>query len=73
MFTERALRLIAEAKIEQAIEDGQFDQLPGLGKPFAFDDTHYDPYWWIRRKLERERLTGLQQEFARQAAQEPRR
>lgn len=59
IFTQRAIELIANAKIEAAIEAGEFDDLPGLGKPFEFDDTQYDPHWWIRRKVERENMNNL--------------
>ncbi len=69
MFSERAIRLIADAKIDQAIEEGEFDNLPGFGRPFEFDDTQYDPNWWIRRKLEREQLQQLQLGLAQSASE----
>jgi hypothetical protein len=47
-----------EISIQQAMRRGEFDALPGAGKPLALHDVH-DPDWWIRRKIERERLTGL--------------
>jgi hypothetical protein len=47
-----------EIAIQQAMRRGDFDGLPGAGKPLAFRDVH-DPDWWIRRKIERENLTGL--------------
>ena len=56
-FSERALRIVAENKIQAAIRAGEFDNLPGLGKPAAVIDEPYDPNWWIRRKLKREQLT----------------
>lgn len=56
---ERAIQLIAESKIEAAIKAGEFDGLEGMGKPFEFDDSRYDPHWWIRRKMEREKLKNL--------------
>jgi hypothetical protein len=33
-----AFRLIAERKIVEAMERGEFDDLPGKGKPLLFDD-----------------------------------
>src|SRR5262249_23154217 len=36
-----------------------FDNLPGAGKPLTGLDGRHDPDWWIRRKIEREQLTGL--------------
>jgi len=47
-----------ENLIQQAMRRGEFDDLPGAGKPLRGLDLH-DPDWWIRRKIEQERLTGL--------------
>ncbi|MRX43817.1 DnaJ family domain-containing protein [Agromyces kandeliae] len=47
-----------EVVIQQAIRRGEFDDLPGAGKPLEGLGRH-DPDWWIRRKIETERLTGL--------------
>jgi hypothetical protein len=47
-----------EISIQQAMRRGDFENLPGAGKPLRLGDTH-DPDWWIRRKIERENLTGL--------------
>ena len=33
-----AIAFIAEKRIEQAIEDGVFDNLPGMGKPLVLED-----------------------------------
>lgn len=59
LFSERAVRAIAESKIQIAIDGGEFDHLPGFGQPFEFDDTKYDPNGWIRRKVEQEALKSL--------------
>lgn len=56
-FTDRAIRIIAEDKIQAAIRAGEFDNLSGLGEPFDWCDEPYDPNWWVRRKLKDERLT----------------
>ncbi len=48
-----------ETAIQLAIRRGEFDDLPGAGKPLEGLGTHHDPDWWIRRKIERENLTGL--------------
>jgi len=50
---------IVETAIQVAIRQGQFDDLPGAGKPIPGLGDHHDPDWWIRRKIERENLTGL--------------
>ncbi|MDN3495757.1 DUF1992 domain-containing protein [Planococcus sp. APC 4015] len=48
-----------ETAIQQAIRRGEFDDLPGAGKPIPHLGESHDPDWWIRRKIERENLTGL--------------
>lgn len=55
-ITDRALRIVAEDKIRAAIAAGEFDNIPGLGKPHPIIDEPYDPMWWIRRKLAREQI-----------------
>lgn len=50
---------VVETAIQQAIRRGEFDDLPGAGKPIpGLGETH-DPDWWIRRKIETEQLSGL--------------
>jgi hypothetical protein len=48
-----------ETSIQQAIRRGDFDDLPGAGRPLTGLGATHDPDWWIRRKIEREKLTGL--------------
>lgn len=48
-----------EVSIQQAMRRGEFDQLPGAGKPLEGLGESHDPDWWIRRKIEREQLRGL--------------
>ena len=48
-----------ETAIQLAIRRGEFDDLPGAGKPLENLGSHHDPDWWIRRKVETENLTGL--------------
>ncbi|QNE37339.1 DnaJ family domain-containing protein [Leifsonia shinshuensis] len=50
---------VIENAIQQAIRRGDFDDLPGAGKPLPGLTGTHDPDWWIRRKIEREQLTGL--------------
>ncbi|MBW9092151.1 DUF1992 domain-containing protein [Microbacterium jejuense] len=50
---------VIETEIQQAIRRGEFDDLPGAGKPLPGLGDHHDPDWWIRRKIETEQLTGL--------------
>lgn len=48
-----------EISIQQAMRRGDFDDLPGTGKPLTGLSDTYDPDWWIRGKIEREQITGL--------------
>lgn len=48
-----------ESAIQVAMRRGDFDDLPGAGKPIAGLGIRHDPDWWIRRKIERENLTSL--------------
>jgi hypothetical protein len=46
-----------ELQVQRAIERGAFDNLPGAGKPLPpLDD---DPDWWLKKLVERERITGV--------------
>lgn len=47
-----------EAQIRSAQQRGEFDNLPGAGKPIPGRDLPYDEGWWIRSFLEREQLPG---------------
>ncbi len=42
-----------EQKIRDARDRGEFDGLPGAGKPFDDLDREYDPGWWAKRFLEK--------------------
>jgi hypothetical protein len=46
-----------EMLIQQAMRRGDFDDLPGAGKPIENLHQVNDPDWWIRRKIERENST----------------
>jgi hypothetical protein len=47
-----------DRQIREAIERGEFDNLPGAGKPLP-DLGRQGDDWWIKAKLEREQVTGL--------------
>ena len=42
-----------EAQISEARERGEFENLPGYGKPLANLDGNHDEMWWIREWLKR--------------------
>ena len=45
-----------ERAIREAQERGEFDDLPGAGKPLGDLGSPDDALWWVRRYAERERL-----------------
>ena len=57
--TQAERSAFVETAIQQAIRRGEFDNLPGAGKPLEGLTGQHDPDWWIRRKIEREQLSGL--------------
>lgn len=56
--TEVAIALIADLQIRKAIARGEFDNLPGSGKPLDLPEQH-DPDWWLKSLMKRERIVLL--------------
>ena len=48
-----------DMKVRQAIERGDFDNLPGAGKPLPGLDGNHDPDWWLKKLIAREQITGV--------------
>ncbi|HEY3530220.1 MAG TPA: DUF1992 domain-containing protein [Nocardioides sp.] len=48
-----------DLQIKQAMERGDFDNLPGAGKPIKNLGLQHDPNWWVRQLIEREKITGV--------------
>lgn len=48
-----------EELIRLAQEDGAFDNLAGAGKPLAGLGEHYDPDWWVKKLIQREKVSML--------------
>lgn len=48
-----------DRQIREAAERGEFENLPGYGKPLASLDAPYDELWWIKGKLHREGFSPL--------------
>jgi Domain of unknown function (DUF1992) len=48
-----------ERQIREASERGEFDNLPGAGKPIADLDKPHDELWWVKQKLRRENFSYL--------------
>jgi hypothetical protein len=48
-----------DLQIRQAMERGEFDNLPGQGKPIKDLGPQHDPDWWLKKLVERERIAVL--------------
>jgi DnaJ-like protein len=48
-----------DLQVRQAMERGDFDDLPGKGKPIADLGEHHDPNWWLKKLVEREHIAVL--------------
>jgi hypothetical protein len=52
---ESAMRIVAERRIEQAMKEGKFDNLPGAGKPLELESPppgeNARLLWWALRIL----------------------
>jgi hypothetical protein len=48
-----------EELIREARAEGAFDDLEGKGKPIPGLDAPYDPDWWVKKLLEREKISVL--------------
>jgi uncharacterized small protein (DUF1192 family) len=46
-----------EEQINRARDEGQFDNLEGAGKPLPGLADGYDPDWWVKRLVQRERVS----------------
>ncbi|HSK56254.1 MAG TPA: DnaJ family domain-containing protein [Jiangellales bacterium] len=48
-----------EKQIREAQERGEFDDLPGAGKPLPGLTGHYDEMWWVKEAVRRENISAL--------------
>ncbi|WP_031167524.1 DUF1992 domain-containing protein [Streptosporangium roseum] len=46
-----------DRQIREATERGEFDDLPGAGKPLPGEGRPYDEMWWIKQKMQAENLS----------------
>src|SRR5262245_23162766 len=46
-----------EKQIREAQQQGDFDDLLGKGKPISDLGRNYDPNWWVKQLVQRERLS----------------
>jgi DnaJ homologue, subfamily C, member 28, conserved domain len=50
---------LADRRVREAMAAGEFENLPGFGKPIPGIDSPLDENWWIRDKLKREEISAL--------------
>ncbi len=48
-----------DVQIERAMARGDFDNLPGAGKPIEGLGAQHDPDWWLKKLIEREKISVL--------------
>lgn len=48
-----------DQQIRIAMANGDFDDLPGAGKPIEGLGEQHDPDWWVKKLIEREKVTGV--------------
>jgi hypothetical protein len=48
-----------DVQVRRAMERGEFDDLPGQGKPIEDLGVEHDPDWWVKKLVERERIAIL--------------
>ncbi len=48
-----------DLQVQQAMERGDFDDLPGAGKPLGDLGAPEDRDWWLKKLIEREQVTGV--------------
>ena len=48
-----------DLQIQRAMERGEFDNLPGAGKPLGDLGSPHDRDWWLKKLIEREKITGV--------------
>ena len=56
---DKAWDVWIEQLIQEAKDAGEFDQLEGKGKPIPGVEAPYDPDWWVKKLLEREKVSVL--------------
>jgi hypothetical protein len=55
METQPPHETLPERLIREAIESGEFDDLPGAGKPLPGAGSPDDELWWVREWVQRHR------------------
>ncbi|WP_033345712.1 DnaJ family domain-containing protein [Catenuloplanes japonicus] len=50
---------LVDQKIREALERGEFDNLPGSGKPLPGHGDDYDEDWYVKELVDREKLAAV--------------
>jgi len=48
-----------DQQVREAMERGEFDNLPGHGRPIEDLGVEHDPDWWLKKLVERENISLL--------------
>lgn len=56
---EKRMMAFTEHTIRQSMRSGEFENLEGAGKPLPGLDQPYDELWWVKKLIEREKLSVL--------------
>ena len=48
-----------DQQIREAQQKGEFENLPGEGEPLRDLEEVYDPAWWVKKLVKREKITLL--------------
>lgn len=57
-FFDDPFESVVERRIREAMERGEFDDLPGTGEPLPDAGRPYDELWWVKKWVKRNDLTG---------------
>lgn len=68
---ESAIRRLADRRIEEAMEEGKFDDLAGAGQPIELEPMSADEaarmVWWTVRMLRKNGLSDLAVQWSKSA------
>ena len=65
MPTERDFESLVDRQIREASERGEFDDLRGSGEPIEDLSAVYDPDWWAKRYIKKEKARDRADELRR--------
>ena len=57
-FFDQPHESVVERRIKEAMERGEFDDLPGTGAPLPDAGQPYDELWWVKKWLQRNEIGG---------------